>query len=86
MAVPNQTMRQMGTINVAQQPLCIDFPEVENLEIKTGLINLLPTFHGLENEDPHKFLKDLHLACMARAPRVTDEEMKLRAFPFSLRA
>ena len=83
--VPNQTIRQMGTINVAQQPLCINFPENQHLELKTGLINLLPTFHGLESEDAHKFLKDFHLACMARNPRVTDDEMKLRAFPFALR-
>ena len=78
-------MRQMGTIDVAQQHLCINFLENEHLELKTGLINLLPTFHGISSEDPHKFLKDFHLACMARNPRVRDDEMKLRAFPFALK-
>jgi len=76
----------MGTIDVTQQPLCINFPDVEHLEIKTGLINILPTFHGLESEDPHKFLKDFHLACMGtKNHRVTEDQVKLRAFPFALR-
>ena len=81
-----RTMRQWGTVDVVQQPLCITFPDVEHLEIKTGLINLLPTFHGLENEDPHKFLKDFHLACMGtKNHRVREDQVKLRAFPFALK-
>lgn len=46
---------------------------------------MLPTFKGLENEDPHKNLKEFHVVCCTmRHQRVTKEHIKLRAFPFSL--
>jgi hypothetical protein len=55
-------------------------------ELKSGLIHLLPTFHGLTGEDPHKHLKDLHVVCTSMKPTgVTEEQIKLRAFPFSLK-
>ena len=55
-------------------------------ELKSGLIHLLPTFHGLAGEDPHKHLKELHMVCMSMKPTgVTEDQIKLRAFPFSLK-
>ncbi|GJS80309.1 DNA-directed DNA polymerase, partial [Tanacetum coccineum] len=49
------------------------------------LIHLLPTFHGLAGEDPHKHLKEFHVVCSTMKPReVTEEQIKLHAFPFSL--
>ncbi|RDX82974.1 hypothetical protein CR513_36163, partial [Mucuna pruriens] len=30
-------------------------------ELKSGLIHLLPKFHGLTREDPHKHLKEFHV-------------------------
>nr|KAJ0212399.1 hypothetical protein LSAT_V11C400221670 [Lactuca sativa] len=48
------------------------------------MIHLLPTFGGLENEDPHKFLKEFHVVCSGMKPHaVTEDQIKLRAFPFS---
>ncbi|KAK1427528.1 hypothetical protein QVD17_16215 [Tagetes erecta] len=83
---PNeQTLRQWATHDVTQQPLCISFPDMENFELKSGLIHLLPTFRGLENEDPHKFLKEFHVVCSGMKPHnVTEDQIKLRAFPFAL--
>ncbi|XP_073120108.1 uncharacterized protein [Henckelia pumila] len=46
----NLSLRQLGTPDLTQQPLCITFPTLEtnaNFELKSGLINLLPAFHGL---------------------------------------
>ncbi|XP_019055703.1 PREDICTED: uncharacterized protein LOC104611813 [Nelumbo nucifera] len=55
-------------------------------ELKSGLIHLLPTFHGLTGEDPHKHLKELHVVCTNMKPTgVTEEQIKLRAFSFSLK-
>ncbi|XP_038975772.1 uncharacterized protein LOC120106796 [Phoenix dactylifera] len=55
-------------------------------ELKSGLIQLLPTFHGLAGEDPHKHLKEFHVVCTSMKPTgVTEEQIKLRAFPFSLK-
>ncbi|KAF5804656.1 putative retrotransposon gag domain, aspartic peptidase domain superfamily [Helianthus annuus] len=80
-----QTLRQWATRDVPQQPLCINYPTVENFELKSGLIHLLPLFRGLENEDPHKFLKEFHVVCSGMKPHnVTEDQIKLRAFPFAL--
>ena len=85
MAAP-RTLRELATPNVNQQPLCIEFPDIEvAFELKSGLIHLLPTFHGLAGEDPHKHLTEFHVVCSTMKPQgVTEEQIKLRAFPFSL--
>ncbi|XP_065880978.1 uncharacterized protein [Euphorbia lathyris] len=64
-----------------------DTPRHTKLRVpKSGLIHLLPSFHGLTGEDPHKHLKEFHVVCSGLKPkRVTEEQVKLRAFPFSLK-
>ncbi|KAE8671398.1 ocs element-binding factor 1-like [Hibiscus syriacus] len=86
MANEERTLRELAAPNENQQPLCIDYPTLEvAFELKSGLIHLLPTFHGLDNEDPHKHLKEFHVVCSSMRPQgVTEEQVKLRAFPFSL--
>lgn len=86
MAEENRTLRELAAPPVNQQPLCITYPNMEApFELKSGLIHLLPTFRGLENEDPHKHLKEFHIVCSTMKPQgVTEEQIKLRAFPFSL--
>ncbi len=81
-----RTLRELATPDVVQQPLCIDFPDIEvAFELKSGLIHLLPTFRGLASDDPHKHLKEFHVVCSTMKPQgVTEEQIKLRAFPFSL--
>ena len=40
----------------------LQYPALEvEFELKSGLIHLLPTFRGLENEDPYKHLKEFHV-------------------------
>ena len=83
----NQTLKELADLN--QQPLCIIFPTLDvttTFELKSGLIHLLPTFHGLVGENPHKHLKELHVVCTSMKPMgVTEDQIKLRAFPFSLK-
>ena len=56
---------------------------VITFELKSRLIHLLPTFHGLTDEDPHKYLKEFHMICTSiKSPGVTEEQIKLRAFLF----
>ncbi|XP_073138995.1 uncharacterized protein [Henckelia pumila] len=46
----NLSLRQLDTHDPNQQPLCITFSTPENnatFELKSGLIDLLPSFHGL---------------------------------------
>ena len=85
MAQHEQTLREWARQDVAQQPLCITYPAAANFELKTGLIHLLPNFRGVENEDPHKFLKDFHVVCSGMKPHnITEDQIKLRAFPFAV--
>ncbi|XP_061358008.1 uncharacterized protein LOC133302269 [Gastrolobium bilobum] len=83
----DRTLKQLATPNVDnEQPLCIRYTNpVVPFELKSGLIHLLPKFHGLAGENPHKHLKEFHIVCSTKKPTGVDEEqIKLRAFPFSL--
>ncbi|KAK8513167.1 hypothetical protein V6N13_032415 [Hibiscus sabdariffa] len=86
MAEEDQTIRQLAAAPAEQQPLCITFPNGQTpLELKPGLIHLLPTFHGLPSENSHKHLTEFHLVCSSMKPYgVSEDQIKLRAFPFSL--
>ncbi|CAN6472289.1 unnamed protein product [Victoria cruziana] len=55
-------------------------------EIKAATINMLPSFHGLANEDPYRYL-DLFVDVYAtvKITHVEDGALRLRLFPFSLR-
>ncbi|KAK9044388.1 hypothetical protein V6N11_058289 [Hibiscus sabdariffa] len=69
-----------------QQPLCISFLNGQTpFELKPSLIHLLPTFHGLPSENPHKHLNKFHMVCSSMKPHgVSEDQIKLCAFPFSL--
>ncbi|XP_040947714.1 uncharacterized protein [Gossypium hirsutum] len=81
-----QTIRQLAEAPTEQPPLCIAYPTMDtDFELKSGLIQLLPTFRGLQNENPHKYLKEFHVVCLSMKPQgITEDQIKLRAFPFSL--
>ncbi|CAN6446875.1 unnamed protein product [Victoria cruziana] len=55
-------------------------------EIKAATINMLPSFHGLANENPYRHL-DLFLDVCAtvKVSNVEDGALRLRLFPFSLK-
>ncbi|KAL9232323.1 hypothetical protein vseg_007447 [Gypsophila vaccaria] len=84
-----ETIKELTAPDLANQPLCITYPPLGdgvNFELKSGLIHQLPTFHGMSTEDPNKHLSDFHIVCSSMKPNgVTDEQLKMRAFPFSLK-
>ena len=82
----NRTLKELAAPNLDQKPLCIENPNPQvNFELKSGMIHLLPTFHGLAGEDPNKHLKEFHVVCCTMKPAgVSEEQVKLMAFPFSL--
>ncbi|KAL4348713.1 hypothetical protein GQ457_17G011790 [Hibiscus cannabinus] len=86
MAEEDQIIRQLAAAPTEQQPLCITFPNGQTpFELKPGLIHLLPTFHGLPSENPHKHLTEFHMVCSSMKPYgVSEDQIKLSAFPFSL--
>ncbi|RDX70135.1 hypothetical protein CR513_50651, partial [Mucuna pruriens] len=60
----DRTLKELVTSDVVYQPWCIQYLQLEpaqTYELKSGLIHLLPKFHGLAGEDPHKHLKEFHV-------------------------
>ncbi|RDY01396.1 hypothetical protein CR513_15285, partial [Mucuna pruriens] len=54
-------------------------------ELKSALIHLLPKFHCLAGEDPHKHLKEFHVVCSTMRPQgIPKDYIKIKAFPFFL--
>ncbi|XP_052303389.1 uncharacterized protein LOC112324338 isoform X2 [Populus trichocarpa] len=81
-----QTLKELAGPNVENQPLCINIDNNVNFELKSGFIHLLPTFNGLAGEDPHTHLKEFHMVCVGmKLNGVDKEQVKLKAFPFSLK-
>nr|XP_027122311.1 uncharacterized protein LOC113739280 [Coffea arabica] len=84
-----QTLRELATPDLTHLPLCITFPtlaENTSFELKSGLIQLLPSFHGLSGEEPYKHIKEFEVVCSSmKPPGVTEEQIRLRAFSFSLK-
>ena len=59
MANNNRTLKELVAPDIDQQPLCIEYPQLEvAFEQKSGMIHLLPTFHGFAGEDSNKRLKE----------------------------
>ena len=80
-----RTIRELASPDVAiTQNMCMQYPDGE-CELKSWLIHLLPKFHGLAREDSYHHLKEFHVVCSSMRPTtVTEEHIKLKAFPFSL--
>ncbi|CAH9078392.1 unnamed protein product [Cuscuta europaea] len=89
MALETRTLRELTAPNLNHKPLCITLTTLDagaTFELKSGLIHLLPSFHGLRGEDPNKHLSEFHIVCTSMCPNgVTEEQIKLRAFSFSLK-
>ncbi|RDX90036.1 hypothetical protein CR513_28144, partial [Mucuna pruriens] len=72
----DRTLKELTTPNV--EP-------AQTYELKSGLIHLLPKFHGLAGEDPHKHLKEFHVVFSIMRPQgISEDYIKMKAFPFSL--
>ncbi|RDX71221.1 hypothetical protein CR513_49458, partial [Mucuna pruriens] len=84
----DRTLKELATTDVVYQPWCIQCPPLEpaqSYELKSSLIHLLPKFHGLAGEDPHKHLKEFHVVCSTTRPQgISEDHIKIEAFPFSL--
>uniref|UniRef100_A0A151UG81 DUF6738 domain-containing protein n=1 Tax=Cajanus cajan TaxID=3821 RepID=A0A151UG81_CAJCA len=81
-----RTLREMAAPDFTYESLCIQYPEEDvPIVLKTGLIHLLPKFHGHAGEDPHKHLKEFHIFCSTiKSPDVQEDHIYLKAFPHSL--
>ena len=66
-----QTLRELAAPNMENQPLCINFNNNANFELKSCFIHLLPTFNGLAGEDPYTHLKEFQMVCVGMEPIFT---------------
>ncbi|RDY06132.1 hypothetical protein CR513_09938, partial [Mucuna pruriens] len=84
----DRTLKELATPDVVYQPWCIQYAQLlpaQSYELKSGLIYLLPKFHGLAGEDPHKHLKEFHVVCSTMRPQgIPEDYIKMKVFPFSL--
>ncbi|KAK9724153.1 hypothetical protein RND81_05G052200 [Saponaria officinalis] len=81
-----KTLKQLATPDVTATPLSIVFPTLEKpLKLNFGFLSLLPKFYGRSNELPNMHLIAFDLTCSSmECEGVKSDDIKLRAFPFSL--
>ena len=66
-------------------PSCI-VPPAEDMIFKPYLVPLLPTFHGMENENPYTHIWEFEEVCNTFKEGVTDMHlMRLKVFPLTLK-
>ena len=66
-------------------PSCI-IPPTEEVAVKPYLVLLLPTFHGMENENPYNHIREFEEVCATFKEGAVDMELlKLKAFPLTLK-
>ena len=66
-------------------PSCI-IPPTDDVVVRPYLVPLLPTFHGMENENPYTHIGDFEEVCITFKKGVTDMDLlKLKAFPLTLK-
>ena len=64
-------------------PLCI-IPPTEDVSVRPYLVPLLPTFHGMENENPYTHIWEE--VCMTfKEGAINMDLLKLKAFPLTLK-
>ena len=66
-------------------PSCI-IPLAEDVAVRPYLVPLLPTFHGMENENPYTHIRDFEEVCITFKEGTIDMDLlKLKAFPLTLK-
>ena len=80
------TMYQLLHPTQSSIPSCIMFPpNTPHVEIKQGLMAILPNFKGLENENPYVHVRAFEEVIGSFYAQNVIEIAKLRFFPFSLK-
>ena len=66
-------------------PSCI-IPPAEDMVVRPYLVSLLPTFHGIENENPYTHIRVFEEVCTTFKEGAFDMDLlKLKAFPLTLK-
>ena len=66
-------------------PSCI-IPPAKDVAVRPYLVPLLPTYHGMENENPYAHIRDFEEVCTTFKEGMMDMDLlKLKAFPLTLK-
>ncbi|MGV7343119.1 hypothetical protein PJI17_30935, partial [Mycobacterium kansasii] len=86
-APPPRTLRDYLQPAGVSTPSCMIFPEnIGHMDIKPGVIRLLPKFHGLESEELYLHLKEFdEIIGTLHFLNVSNDTVRLKLFPFSLK-
>ena len=80
-----RSMRDHINLPRVSAPSCI-IPPTDDVVVRLYLVPLLPTFHGMENENPYTHIRDFEEVCITFKEGVTDMDlMKMKAFPLTLK-
>ena len=81
----NRTMRDHIHPPRVSAPSCI-IPPADDVAVRPYLVPLLPTYHGMENENPYTHLRDFEEVCTTFKEGMIDMDLlKLKAFPLTLK-
>ena len=59
---------------------------VDDVVVRPYLMPMLPTFHGMENENPYTHIREFEEVCTTFKEAVSDMDLlKLKAFPLTLK-
>ena len=84
---PRLSLKQMLMPTRSSTASCLVPPaDSATFNFKPGVINLLPTFHGLERENPYTHIREFEDVCATcRDGKTSNETIHLNLFPFSLK-
>ena len=61
-------------------------PSTKEMVVKPYIVPLLPTFHGMESENPYKHIREFEEVCNTfKEDTTTVDLMRLKIFPFTLK-
>ena len=81
----NRSMRDHIHPPRVSVPSCI-IPPVEDVVVRLYLVPLLPTFHGMENENPYTHIRDFEEVCATfKEGAFNMDLLKMKVFPLTLK-
>jgi len=82
-----RTLRDYMNPTRTGAPSCLIFPpDATHFNFKPGIIQLLPTFHGLDAENPYLHLREFEEVCNTyNDQNCSMNTIRLKLFPFSLK-
>ena len=84
---PRRTLEEYRHPTRTVTPSCIMFPpNAPHIDFRPGMIQYLPTFHGLESENPYVYIREFEEVVATFHDRFgTTDTIRLKFFPFSLK-